>query len=106
MNVQADLDGVLELEQRGKPARCDRTRVTHHNQHADVLVFKTHVVARHLDCGWRQQVSQGAGAAREAALLARQRLRRPRVPALLKTQTEHSYSSTSSGCTARTASVV
>ncbi len=75
MNVKTDLDRVLELEQWREPAGRDRARVTDDDQHARILVFQAHVVARDLDRRRRQQVSQGAGATREAAFFARQRLR-------------------------------
>src|SRR6266851_6761157 len=107
MHVYAYLDGVLELEQWREPARRDCARVADDDQHAGILVLQSHVVACHLDRGRRQQISQCACAAREAAFFARQRLWGVRAAALLETQTEHGgYTTTSSGDAARTARVV
>ena len=68
MNVHADFDWMLELEQGREPARGDCAWVAHHDQHARVVIFEMHVIARHLDRSRRQQVGQCAGAAGEAAL--------------------------------------
>src|SRR5258708_27100674 len=90
MHVHADLDWVLELQQRREPAGRDGTRVADDCQHAGVLILQTHVVACHLDRRRRKKIGQSTCSAGEAALLARQRLLRAVcLPALLKTQTEH-----------------
>src|SRR5260370_17439079 len=90
MHVHADLDWVLELEQRREPAGRDGTRVADDCQHAGVLVLQTNVVACHLDRRRGKKVGQSTCSAGEAALLARQRqLRAVCLAALLKTQTEH-----------------
>src|SRR5438105_6658080 len=89
MNVHADFDWMLELEQGREPACGDCAWVAHHDQHARVVIFEMHVIARHLDRSRRQQVGQGAGAAGEAALHTRQHRWGTGAGALLKPQAEH-----------------
>jgi hypothetical protein len=103
MNVEADLDRVLELQQWRQPTRSNRTRVADHDQAAGVLVLQPHVVAGHLKRRRSDQIGQRTGAEREAALLRGKILDRLTFASL---QPQHAYRRASAGAVARTARVV
>ena len=86
VDVETDLQGMLELDERREPAGRDAARVADHDQHARVLVLESNVIARDAGRRRRQQVGQRACAEREAALFVRQRSDRARLPT---TQPQH-----------------
>jgi len=64
--VQAELDRLLEVDQRLKPARADASRVTGHGERAGVLVIETNVVTSNLKNRRCDEVGEGARAESEA----------------------------------------
>ncbi len=81
VDVQADFDRLLEVEQRLQPAGADDARVADDSEHARVLVLELQVVAGDLDRGRRDQVDQGAASPREPSLDRAEGWRRRAVPA-------------------------